>query len=397
VLHQFEQKFGFQISFNEQQLRARFPNGSQIAIMGADDKRDMERLRGSRYRIAVIDEAGSFPRDLLKYLVDDVISPAVADSHGDIWCVGSPNAAAQGYFYDATFGATPTEFDESKGQWPTWHWTALENTHFPNAKQEIELIIKRNGWNWDSPVVKREWLGQWNRDASSLMYRFDKRRNVEVAPDDLTRFVLGVDLGTSEKTATTAFVLLGYRDTGKRVWIVSATKEASMSPDSIADRIKSFIEHRKLDSIVCDAGGLGAGYIKHFVESKKLPVVAAEKRDKAGTAELCSGDFDAQRLMIDPGCGALISELEILPWNDKRTDSAPGCADHMADAMLYSWRAATAYANNEPPEASPKPGSAQAGELEMQRWRARWAKKGEKREWWEQTTTDRLADSRGRR
>lgn len=380
VLHELEAKFGLGLSFNEQQLRAKLKNGATIAIMGADDRRDMERLRGSKYRKAIIDEAGSFPRELLGYLIDSVITPATADSQGDVWMIGSPNAAAMGYFYDATVGATPTHF--GPGQWPTWHWSALDNSYWPTARADIQQIIDRKGWTWDSPVVKREWLGMWVRDESGLVYRLVRARHIKPAPDDLTRFVLGIDLGSSATAATTAFVLLGHRETGRSVWAVSATKESGMSPDSIADRIQSYTSARKIDRIVCDAGGLGGGYIKHFVETRKLPVEPAEKKDKSGTIELLNGELDGGRFMIDPCCSQLIGEIEILPWNEKRTDAALGCHDHCCDAMLYAWRATTAYANEEPVVNTIR-GTAEHAAEQEKKWRQRWSKPKQRREYWE--------------
>lgn len=381
VLKDLDYKFKLGLKFNDQSLRATLKNGATIAVMGADDNRDMERLRGSKYRIAIVDEAGSFPRVQLKYLVEDIIEPCTMDLRGSVWVIGSPNVAAQGYFYDLTCGATPTVY--SPGQCATWHWTAYQNTHLPHAAEEIERIKQKRGWSDSTPQFRREYMGEWVRDASGLVYRFEKSRHVRPAPQDLAHYTLGIDLGASEKTASTAFVLLGFRDTGRDVWAVSAVKEAALAPDTIANRIETYRAKYNIERIVCDAGGLGNGYIKHFTETRQLPVEPAEKKDKAGAIEMLNGEFDGGRLFIDPGCHQLISEIEILPWNEERTDSAPGAADHACDSLLYAHRATYAYANKPDPIPEPKYGTPEYAAQFERKWRDRWSQPKKKLEWWD--------------
>lgn len=378
VLHEIERLYRIGITFDESKLAAKTPNGSIIPLLGADSQSDMERLRGGKYERVVIDEAGSFPRTLLGYLIDEVLEPATADLKGEIWLIGSPNPAAVGYFYDVTTGTNPRI-----AKWETRHWTMLDNTHLPHAKEELDRIIKEHGWNYNSPVVLREWLGQWMRDTKGLVYRFNKEKHVQPAPKDLTRFVLGIDLGTSDKEPTTAFSLVGYRDTGKGIWVVSSMKEAAMSPDSIADRINTYQSARNVEKVVCDAGGLGGGYIKHFNQTRRLAVEAAEKKDKAGTIELLNGELDAERLLVDPCCVSLIEEWEILPWNEQRTDSADGCPDHNSDSALYAIRASLAYANPDPSEPEAKPGTPEYVAAWEERWRQRWSQPKPKKDWWD--------------
>jgi len=341
VLHDIERQHKLGMKFDEQKLLVRLPNGSEIMLLGADSKADMERLRGGKYARVVVDEAGSFPRDLLGYLLDEVLEPATADLQGDIWLIGSPNPAAAGYFYDATTGG-----GNDIAAWPTWHWTILENTHVPHGRSEVERIMSEHGWTWDSPIVQREWLGKWLRDATRLMYRYDPSRHLCLPPDDIAWNVLSVDLGASQTTPSTAFVLMGYRAVSSTVWVTEAEKCAGLGPDDIADKIEAYMTRLggKLHSIVCDPGGLGAGYVQHFVERRRLPVEFADKKDKQGHIEQLNGDLDGNRLLISPAAKALTSEIEILCWNEKHTDASDATPDHCSDGMLYGWRKCRAYA-----------------------------------------------------
>lgn len=98
---------------------------------------------------------------------------------------------------------------------------------------------------------------------------------------------------------------------------------------------------------------------------------------------MCNGELDAGRLYIDPGCPQLIAEIEILPWNEERTDAVPGAADHICDAFLYGTRACMAYANQLDAVEAPKPGTEEFNNAWTRNWRDRWSKQQPKREWWE--------------
>jgi hypothetical protein len=157
--------------------------------------------------------------------------------------------------------------------------------------------------------------------------------------------------------------------------VVKVEKESFRGPDPIADRIRWYMDNYPINQVVCDAGGLGNGYILHFNDMRSLPVLAAEKREKCAYIELLNGELDGDppRLVVDPSCLPLIGEIEILSWNDKRTDCAPGSIDHCCDAMLYGWRACTAYANEDDPGEAPAPGSKEASEMWEQDWRQKWS------------------------
>jgi hypothetical protein len=72
---------------NVQDKICRFPNGSTITFAGSDNK-TYNHLRGNKFNIAGIDEAG-FIADL-KVLVDDILMPATFDSHGHLILASTP-------------------------------------------------------------------------------------------------------------------------------------------------------------------------------------------------------------------------------------------------------------------------------------------------------------------
>jgi hypothetical protein len=78
VLKAFDERYRLGMRFHDQELIAELPeNGSQIFCVGGDDSRKVEALRGPKLGRAVVDEYGSFGRQLGRYLIEDVLDAAL--------------------------------------------------------------------------------------------------------------------------------------------------------------------------------------------------------------------------------------------------------------------------------------------------------------------------------
>lgn len=356
VLKWFNERYSLGMRMDNQELVAYLPNGSQIFLVGGDNVRKVEALRGAPYPRVVIDEGGSFPRALLRYLMDDVLDAALMDYDGDMWIVGTPNAACAGHFHDLTTGKNP---DVAKV--PTHHWTVLDNVHLPHSAERLERKRAEKKWTLDNPVYRREYMGQWVRDLTSMVFRFDRARHL-ILPEALPKLVggnIGADLGVSDKVASTAFVPSGWAHFDRTVYTVSAAKFASMNPETAAEevtRIRAklpWVRH-----IVVDEGGLGKGYADMWRTRCNLPAIPAEKRQKLVFIEFLNGELDADRIKLVEGpTRPLVEEIELLQWNEDRDDFDDRFADHASDAWLYSWRDCYAWLEKTAPANDPEPGS----------------------------------------
>ncbi len=358
VLEEFNDRYKLGMRMHSHELVAELPsNGSVIFCVGGDDARKVEAMRGGKYARVIIDEAGSFPRLLLRYMCEDVLDAALLDLDGDMWLVGSPNAACVGHFYDITTGADP-----AVAKVPTHHWNALDNVHLPHAAEWLRKKRESKGWAEDNPIYRREYLGHWVKDASSLVFRFDRTRHLRTVGADVVatlRAVLGVDLGASAAIQSTAFVANAWAKHSRTVHTRYAKKMAGMIPSTGAEELKRLLPMFNADHAVVDAGGLGNGYIEEWRQRWGLPVVPAEKREKFAYVELLNGELDLGRLLVDDGAATrdLVDELELLQWNEDRTDFDDRFSDHCVDAWLYSWRACYAWTEKDAPDAGPSAGS----------------------------------------
>lgn len=350
ILQEFNERYRLGMKMHNHELIAELENGSQVFCVGGDDARKVEALRGGKYGRAVIDEAGSFPRILLRYLCEDVLEATMLDLDGDIWLVGSPNAACVGYFYDITTGA-----NQDVAKVPTHHWTVLDNVHIPHAQAWLDGIRERHHWGVDHPVFRREYLGHWVRDSSSLVFRFDRARHlVSSVPPEL-RGVVGVDLGASDNSPTTAFVVNVWSKYDKTVYAVHADKRARMNPMDTADEIRRIQQdHPTAALTVVDEGGLGKGYADLWRQRSQMNVIAAEKKQKIANVEMLNGEFDGGRLkLLEGATRPLAEELELLQWDEDRKGFDDRFADHCCDAFLYAWRACYAWTEDTAPAQQP--------------------------------------------
>lgn len=356
VLRRIDHELKLGLKFNENDLTCRAPNGSQCFIIGGSEASELERLRGAKYPLVVIDEAqayGPFLRDVVK----QIIEPAIMDFDGVIALTGTPNAGCAGYFYDLTNGRT-----EEKAS--VHHWTAYDNPWpiydrgprkgervFPDW---IARIMKERRWTDQTPAYQREYLGQWVRDEDGLIYRIRPYNLTSVVPDvEDWSYVLGIDLGFADSTA---FVVVGYSPTAAKAIVYESYKQSGLIPSAVAAHVEALRERFNFDAIVADSGGLGKGYVEEMKQRFGLPILAAEKQHKHAFIEHLNGDLHANVLqIIEASNQYLIHEASLLQWredsiylttsgtrngkpSDQRRKEDPRFDNHLLDAFLYAYR-----------------------------------------------------------
>jgi hypothetical protein len=339
ALHDLNDKLSLKLRFRENTGDIILPNKSKIIIRGADDKRQIEKLRGPKYPIAVIDEAQGFPH-FLHDLIEDVLEPATLDYDGQIVVTGTPNSACAGPFYELT--------TQSDG-WSVHNWTLRDNPHIPNVEDWLDRKRNQKGWDDNHPTYLREYCGVWIRDASCLVFEYSPRVNlISSVPFDEAddwAFVLGIDLGFNDPTA---FVVIAYSQDIRQAFVVESYKESGLIPSAVAAHVEGFLSQYPFTRIVADTGGFGKGYAEEMKKRFSIPVVAAQKNNKHGYIEMINGDFRTGSLQI---CGtenaALLDEISLLQWDLDRMERGQMVMDrrrfqnHLCDAMLYAWRECT--------------------------------------------------------
>jgi hypothetical protein len=339
VLKAINREYELGAKFIETELEVRLPNGSVIYLLGVDAKpEEAEKILGQKFACAVVDESASFRFDL-SHLVHAILRPTLVDYGGWLAMVGTPGNV-KNYFHDVTTGAI-------KG-WSLHHWSAADNPHVAAQwEREISELIAENPLITDTPLFKQHYLGQWAIDPSMRVYRYDAERNDIADAPSCTRHILGVDLGYTDATA---LVVLGFRPKDKTIYVLEAEKRTGLIVSQVADWIRHVQSRYQFERIVVDNASKQA--VEELVQRHALPLEAAEKRDKADAIANMNSDIITGRVLVTKAAAGLRKEWGDLVWDDRhfhkgKLVESSQCENHLSDAALYAWRAATAYAADE--------------------------------------------------
>ncbi len=331
-LKKADDRHGMGVSFQNQSLVATLANGARILCAGAENADDIELYRGHKYKLVVIDEAGSFKAHL-ESLITSVLQPTTVDLQGRLVLVGTPGKVLAGLFYDATRAD-----GRRNTAWKLHAWSILDNPHIPHAKEEIARILRINKWDEKNPTFQREWLGRWVREDSTLVYKFPEGEGsyYDKLPAAHEWFhILGIDLGY---TAPSAFRVITYSPEHPSVYLGQRILRTKLSITGIAGVISDLSQEFEFQTIVADTGGLGVMIIEELNERHGLAVRAAEKRHKAEYIEAMNDDLRMGRVKVPIG-DPIIDEWANLQWaDDVNRIEDPRLQNHDSDASLYAWR-----------------------------------------------------------
>ena len=178
------EKAGIEARFSEtKKVVTLVQNGSTLKLAGADDNKEIEKLRGIPFDGVVIDEAASHSAKLLASLVDRIIGPRLGERDGWLMLIGTPGHELRGMFYDATRPGSdrhrPYEERDKHPGWDGWsshHWTIEDGAaHVPAMSKLWAAALKKKkleGWSDTHPIWMREYLGKWAADDTDAVFRY---------------------------------------------------------------------------------------------------------------------------------------------------------------------------------------------------------------------------------
>lgn len=349
-LKRLDQAHSKRWNFREQELRVDTPNGGFMVVRGAEGGapgEELDKLRGLKLRRALVDEPATYA-ETLGALLREVVEPALGDLRGDCIVAGTPGIVCAGTWHEISTGV--------RAKWKRWHWTILNNPHFPDAAKYLAEVREENGWDEDNATYRREYLGEWVIDDAAQVYRYLASRNDTAMPVryDASRWVhvIGVDFGVNDDCAWTVMASHPHE---RRIYAISSFKRSGLLVDEAAAVTAQLCAAYRPLILVGDTGGLGKAYAeewnrRHAGRGDMPGMLAAEKTEKRANIELLNTELRTQRLMlVQPGCKDLADEVTVLPWYDSdRLKEHPAYANHCADSMLYAFRHCYAYLHERP-------------------------------------------------
>lgn len=359
VFHEMNQTYELGLRILKGESCVIEPNGHVIQLHGIKDMAAAEGLRGQRFRRVVVDEAGTYPDDLLRYSVQNILQPTLLKAGGDLMINGTPGLEPEGFFYELAgdpYSGTP-------GLWPTHHWTIYDNPWIPDKEQFIRDTLAANFWTTESPTYLREYMARWVPDRGAKVYDYFGHNE----PRPVEGFtVMGLDFGYDPDK--TAFVVLRMGQQ-PHIHCLKAYSLNHLTPHTIADHIQRLILEFHPNRIIADEGALGKGYAAELRDQFRLPIEPAEKREKKARIELLRGILAAGQWHMCEGSEELADEWKVLPWGPQRKDHHPKYKQDCSDATLY---ALSKMLQTEPYKAPVDDRHPMVIEQEQMRMRAQW-------------------------
>lgn len=382
-----------EFEFSESTLTCRCKRtGSTYRMVGADDRKELEKLRGQPFDEVQIDEAGSWDPELLDWLIDRIVGPRLGERNGCIVVGGSPGHILAGPFYDATRPGSAKHRPyrdrkkrEYKG-WTSWSshfWNLRLVNELPNAKKlypalvalwaEALIVKKDKGWSDDHPIWRREYEGEWAADNTENVFKYkphdDKgapwnvwdphggkrlegelglRAALAALPKDLGtfHFVLAGDKGSSDPFALNVFAF-APGDALQRIWHVYWFERTKMYAKPIAEILLG--DKRDTDKPGGVFGLVGwpdgavfdadQAFLDELANVYGIGATKAEKKAdyKVGAIELVNGDLIDGRILILAN-SPLEEQIRLLQWKvDEygRVKEDKAQANHSTDCLVY--------------------------------------------------------------
>lgn len=305
----------------------RFPSGATLSFGYFDKATDKGAYQGGAWQFVAFDETTQFPEAWYLYLFsrlrktsqDVPLRMRSASNPGDIgheWVYkrfvhpGSPDSP----FIPAT----------------------LDDNPFVDAASYREALNKLD------ELTRRQLLeGVWVRDSNGLVYRPVSRIGMLPQEGEWT-YLLGVDFGIRDSCA---YVVLGWRRGDTTTYVIESMKENDKTVTHSAETVKAYQARFPFTRIIGDLGGMGAAFGIEFQRRHGIPIEAAQKVGKLGFMGLMNGAIERGELVVvERDNKALLKEMSELPWSDEtRQKESASFANHLTDALLYSWRAAWSF------------------------------------------------------
>jgi hypothetical protein len=310
-----------------------FPNGSRVVFNGCN-MRQYRYMRGQKLALATVDEMAEV--DDLEGAVDDVLFPAVWDSHGEMVLSGTPPVVPSPDHPVMRYVETAKINDSY------WHSTVYDAGY---TDEEINEAMREVGIDGkESARFKREFLAEFVRDESAVIVPefMDKVHVREVARPvyyDLLYKGSGADLGVADKTIE----VFGYYDFPKAQVVIQrefVIEGSEVRTDIFAQRHKSVVvelDWNERATFWSDNSNLML--LQDLSQLHQIYISATDKEDKAQWLNLLRIMFKQGRILIDPSCKVLIATLNGAFWKDelKRDYGRSKALGHMdaLDALIY--------------------------------------------------------------
>ena len=200
--------------FNETELKAILPNGSEICLKGADNP---DSLRGTRIDFAIFDEVAFFTS---WRTVWEALRPVLVDSKASCWFISTPNGF--NHFYDMFY---QQNFDED---YTSFHYTSFDNPFID--RDEIEKTKKE----MTERSFAQEFLAEFNKPAGTVYEEWPLENFKEVPYDINLPLHVSLDFGINDPTS-----IIWLQPTGSEMRVIDYYEASNANLDHFVAVLRS--------------------------------------------------------------------------------------------------------------------------------------------------------------
>lgn len=328
---------------NEADLTIDFDGGGLLWLGGADKLDELDKYRASMCPLAIVDEMQRFPSENVKYLIEEVLGPALFDLGAPLIESGTPARmrVPGAYWYEAT--KIEVE-DVSRAN-------VYDNEFFGDRAaidERLATLRRERGWTETTPQYVREYLGIWCDDPGGLVYPFNLERNgIDALPVvnhkgnalDTSRWRYVVSVDPAGKGTTGISVVAAHEDI-VGTFVLESESHRGMLIESCANRCRKLLEKYPGAVLLMDSGGLGSAHAQEFSLKYAIFVKPAQKSDRKSAVRFASDEVESGRMKIlnGPCNDAWRGEAAAIGWDDDGEDHEDDAVDHVCDTVLYATR-----------------------------------------------------------
>ena len=296
----------------------RFPNGSEIKLVGLD--KNPNGLRGNAINIIIIDEAAYVSN--LKYLYTSVIIPATMNQKNiKIIVISTPPESPEHFFVELIKKAQLSD---------TAFYLCLTIDDISDlAPEEKKRLLDEVGGEFSS-TAQREFYCQIIIDAErAIAPAFAAKDHVEWYTSKHIKWGLYGDSGGVRDL--TCWLMMGWCHERQKVLV---RDELWFAPHTPTGKIVEAVKERWPDNLemtrVLDSGG----QLQIDYSSLGLPVVQPQKDSFDETLLLVNNSFYRCQVLVHPSCQLLVQTLKGGLTNRNRTDFERTKLFGHADAVM---------------------------------------------------------------
>lgn len=334
------------------------PNRARLFLFGLNDAAQVNKLRGNKRRMIVVDETQSVRTDFEEF-VQSVVNPALMDLRGQLVIGGTPDPKRTNLFWHNAISGKDK-------RWSRHWWAITANKFLRDPAAYLKKMLAEEGYTEDDPRFRAEFLGDVNAfDESNIMLRdYDRVRNTALlVPAHKFHYFCGYDPGLVDSAA---FAVWAYSFVDRRVYLLHTFHRPGMDITEQGAHLVALLEKFPYMTVVADEGALGKLIALELGNRfPNLSFEAAEKTEKALQVKLMNTDFRTSRILVagtdhidgtdrktktKTGNYAIHDQWTSTAWDEKHQREQEGQPVDLFDAALYGWRACKTYIDTVAPK-----------------------------------------------